>query len=155
MSYHLTYPLDTPTGTYRAGLEVWITKRTGDQITVNLAPKGRPPVLASVEREMLRYQPDRRAADPLAPCGTASAYQRHRHHLEDPCTACEAAWSRYRKQQNISNGTVETIKVDVHVLAELYLAADLVTQQMVESALGTEVMTAVVARWDSTHLAAS
>jgi hypothetical protein len=32
------------------------------------------------------------------PCGTPAAYQRHRRHLEEPCDACQEAWSEYCHQ---------------------------------------------------------
>lgn len=33
---------------------------------------------------------------PSAPCGTVSAYKRHRRYRETPCPACYAAWNAYQ-----------------------------------------------------------
>ncbi|HEY9314619.1 hypothetical protein [Williamsia sp.] len=158
VSYHLAYQLETPTGIYRAGLEVWIVKRSGNQFTINLAPKPRRPILATVEREMLglRSRDSRpKGAAPLAPCGTPAAYRRHRARLEDPCDQCETMWRRYQTAYRLRTGHTVTVKVDVDVLAELYLAADGSAQEMVEGALSDEIMGAVVARYDDPDRAAN
>jgi len=34
---------------------------------------------------------------PSAPCGTVSAYKRHKRHDEDPCGPCRAAWAEYQR----------------------------------------------------------
>jgi hypothetical protein len=33
-----------------------------------------------------------------APCGTPSAYKRHRRHGERPCEACRLAWNEWQRE---------------------------------------------------------
>lgn len=48
----------------------------------------------------------RRQRVPLRPCGTASAYMRHRHRGEPMDDACRAAWTAYQKERAAARSVV-------------------------------------------------
>ena len=52
------------------------------------------------ERERARMKrPPVKRAQPTAPCGTLSAYQRHLRHRETPCRACRDAHNELQRER--------------------------------------------------------
>lgn len=147
MTYHLTHPLTTPLGEYRAGLEVEVTSRRGDTVTINVSPTPLAARLITVDRRMITHRATEKRTVPSR-CGTPSGAQAHRRRHEPVCGKCAVAALNYRRAYEITRGEAKAIPIEIHTLAELYLNADPATQQHVEQLLGENVLTAAVQQHD-------
>ena len=148
MSYHLAHPLTTPLGEYRAGLEVWVTSRCGDTVTINVSPSPLAARLITVDRRMITTRQNRRTERPKPQCGTIAGYRAHRKNLHPACPQCSAAWSAYMTVQHVKSGRTRTQRVPIEVLADLYLNANPEAMERVEAVLGDPLLNAIVHHYD-------
>lgn len=143
MTYHLAYDLDTPVGRLTAGLQVWVTGRKGDTMTIDLTPPPFPAYHFTVHRGAITYRMTTRDRA-RSQCGTDSGYAQHRARHEDACRDCRIAHNAYRQARRIRIGETTKVSVDAEALAELYLSAPVDVQQSIRQMIGAELVEATL-----------